>query len=308
VFYADEATYVVEGRKTMEALLRDGHHTTERKLLRRNGETFWVQLAGRCVVDRNPDAGVIWTLLDITARRQAEDDIRAALERQKELNELRSRFVSMTSHEFRTPLATILSSTELVQHYGDRMPGAEKQEVLRSIEGGVHRMTRMLDRMLLIGQADAQMLEFAPQPLDLRQLCRRCVDEARRQHVGDGGEIVLRYEARPVPGAFDEKLLQHILGNLLSNALKYSPPGGQVRFSVTEDGRRTVFEVADQGIGIPAAEISQLFESFHRASNVGRIQGTGLGLAIVKKAVERHGGTVAVHSEAGAGARFTVTL
>ncbi|MDB5895033.1 MAG: hypothetical protein JWQ88_2564, partial [Rhodoferax sp.] len=252
--------------------------------------------------------GVIWTLLDITERRKAEDDIRAALERQKELNELRSRFVSMTSHEFRTPLATILSSAELVQHYGDRMPAAEKREVLQSIENGVHRMTRMLDRMLLIGKADAQMLEFSPQPLDLKNLCQRCVDEARRQHADASGDVVLAYQAGPTPGMFDEKLLQHILGNLLSNALKYSPPGGRVRFSVTEDGGRTVFEVADEGIGIPAAEIPLLFESFHRASNVGRIQGTGLGLAIVKKAVERHGGTVAVLSEAGAGACFTVTL
>jgi len=308
VFYIDEETYAVEGKKTLDALLRDGHHTTERKLVRRNGETFWVQLAGRCVVDRNPDAGVIWTLLDITARRKAEDDIRAALERQKELNELRSRFVSMTSHEFRTPLATILSSTELIQHYADRMPEAEKQEVLQSIEAGVHRMTRMLDRMLLIGKADAQMLEFCPQELDLHRLCQRCIEEARRQHAEAGNEIVLHYEARPAPGAFDEKLLHHIFGNLLSNAVKYSPAGEPVQFRVSENGARTVFEVIDQGIGIPAPEMAHLFESFHRASNVGRIQGTGLGLAIVKKAVERHGGTVEVRSGTGTGTHFTVTL
>ncbi|MDB5850463.1 MAG: hypothetical protein JWP29_4215 [Rhodoferax sp.] len=308
VFYADEATYVVEGRKTMEALLRDGHHTTERKLLRRNGETFWVQLAGRCVVDRNPDAGVIWTLLDITARRQAEDDIRAALERQKELNELRSRFVSMTSHEFRTPLATILSSAELIKYYADRMPESEKLEVLHSIEAGVHRMTRMLDRMLLIGKADAQMLEFVPLEIDLRVLCERCIEEARRQHAEAGNTIVLHYAARRTPGAFDEKLLRHIFGNLLSNAVKYSPDGGEVQFRISEDGAHTIFEVIDQGIGIPAQEIPHLFESFQRASNVGRIQGTGLGLAIVKKAVERHGGKVEVQSALGAGAHFTVTL
>ncbi|APW37216.1 hypothetical protein RD110_08390 [Rhodoferax koreense] len=308
VFYKDEETYVTEGRRTLEALLRDGHHTTERELVRRNGETFWVQLAGRCVVDRNPDAGVIWTLLDITDRRKAEDDIRAALARQKELNELRSRFVSMTSHEFRTPLATILSSAELIQHYADRMPEAEKQEVLRSIETGVHRMTRMLDRMLLIGKADAQLLDFLPQALDLRLLCQRCIDEARRQHAEAASEIVLAYEARAVPGVFDEKLLHHIFSNLLSNAVKYSPDGGEVRFRVSEDGANTVFEVIDQGIGIPAQELPHLFESFHRASNVGRIQGTGLGLAIVKKAVERHGGTVSVRSAPGQGTHFTVTL
>lgn len=308
IFYADEATYVVEGRRTMEALLRDGHHTSERRLVRRNGEVFWVQLAGRCVVDRNPDAGVIWTLLDITQRRQAEEDIRAALERQKELNELRSRFVSMTSHEFRTPLATILSSAELIKYYADRMPESEKLEVLHSIESGVHRMTRMLDRMLLIGKADAQMLDFTPQELELKPLCEHCIEDARRQHPEAGAAIVLHYEARPAPGAFDEKLLRHIFGNLLSNAVKYSPDGGQVQFRISEDGAHTIFEVIDQGIGIPEQEMSHLFESFHRASNVGRIQGTGLGLAIVKKAVERHGGKVEVKSSLGAGAHFTVTL
>jgi PAS domain S-box-containing protein len=308
IFYADEATYVVEGRRTLEALLRDGHHTCERRLVRRSGETFWVQLAGRCVVDRNPDAGVIWTLLDITQRRQAEEDIRAALERQKELNELRSRFVSMTSHEFRTPLATILSSAELIKYYADRMPEAEKLEVLHSIESGVHRMTRMLDRMLLIGKADAQMLEFTPQELELKPLCEHCIEDARRQHPEAGAAIVLQYEARPAPGAFDEKLLRHIFGNLLSNAVKYSPDGGQVQFRISEDGAHTIFEVIDQGIGIPEQEMAHLFESFHRASNVGRIQGTGLGLAIVKKAVERHGGKVEVTSALGEGAHFTVTL
>ena len=308
MFYPDEESYAREGQSTLEHLRRDGSYTSERRMVRKDGETIWVQLAGRCVFGKNPDAGAIWTFLDITDRRRAEDDIRAALVRQQELNELRSRFVSMTSHEFRTPLATILSSAELLKHYGDRMGKEEQAEVLESVEAGVQRMTRMLDRVLLIGKADAQMLEFRPQAIDLRVLCALCADEARSQYPARAGDIALQFESAESAGVFDEKLLRHVLGNLLSNAVKYSPGGGAVVLRVTQQDGRWLLEVSDQGIGIPTPELGHLFESFHRASNVGSIPGTGLGLAIVKKALEVHGGSIEVHSQADGGSRFRVTL
>jgi PAS domain S-box-containing protein len=308
LFYSGDEQFASEGAVTLQHLRRDGFFTTERLLFKKTGEPMWVQLSGRCVFDKNPDAGAIWTLLDITDRKRAEDDVRAALARQKELNELRSRFVSMTSHEFRTPLATILSSAELIKYYGDRMPAEEKQEILQSIESGVQRMTRMLDRMLLIGKADAQMLEFNPERLDLHALCGQCVDEVRTANADRAADIVCEFASDRPQGEFDERLLRHVFGNLLSNAVKYSPDGGTVRFRVSDHGTRWLFEVSDQGIGIPAQEIGHLFESFHRASNVGSIQGTGLGLAIVKKAVEVHGGSIEVKSEAGTGSCFRVVL
>lgn len=308
MLYPDDESYAREGVLTAAHLRRDGHYTSERQMVRKNGERIWVQLAGRCVFGRNPEAGAIWTFLDITDRKRAEDDIRAALARQQELNVLRSRFVAMTSHEFRTPLATILSSAELLDHYGERMPGAERQEVLQGIVAGVQRMTGMLDRMLLIGRADAQLLECRPQPLDLAALCRHCAEEARSQYPLRAADLVLDYRSASDAGTFDERLLRHVLGNLLSNALKYSPGGGRVCLAVRDDGARRVFEVVDHGIGIPLAEQAHLFESFHRASNVGTIPGTGLGLAIVKKAVEAHGGSIEVQSEAGRGCRFRVLL
>ncbi len=308
MFYPDDASYEREGMATLEHLRRDGSYISERRMVRKNGETIWVQLAGRCVFGRNPEAGAIWTFLDITDRKRAEDDIRAALARQQELNELRSRFVSMTSHEFRTPLATIQSSAELLRHYGERLPAEEKTEVLDSIEAGVQRMTRMLDRVLLIGKADAQMLEFNPQRLDLQALCARCADEARGQYPHRASDIGLRFEAEQTLGDFDEKLLRHVLGNLLSNAVKYSPAGGAVQLRVAQEAGRWLLEVTDRGIGIPAQELGHLFESFHRASNVGNIPGTGLGLAIVKKAVEVHGGTIDVCSQADGGSCFRVLL
>jgi signal transduction histidine kinase len=265
-------------------------------------------MGGSCIRPNDPDSGVIWTFLDITERKKSEIEIREALEQQKALNELRSRFVAMTSHEFRTPLSAILSAEELLRHYGDRLEKAERIEVLDSIAAGVQRMSRMMDRVLLLGKADAGMLDFTPEDIDLVPLCRQFVDEAHAQHPDNRSDVALELGDGIGKGRYDEKLLRHIFGNLLSNALKYSPGGGQVRFRVRRESDSTVFEVADQGIGIPPDELSHLFESFHRASNVGTIQGTGLGLAIVKNAVEMHGGGIDVTSTLGEGTTFTVRL
>lgn len=296
------------GVEARAALIATNGYTCEMQLKRRTGELFWVEMGGSCVKPNDPDSGVIWTFLDITGRKKSEAEMREALEQQQALNELRSRFVAMTSHEFRTPLAAILSAEELLRHYGDRLPPQEKRETLDGIAAGVQRMSRMLDRVLLLGRADAQLLEFRPQAVDLRALCPRLVDEAKLQDPRGAARVVCKVAPELSPGLYDEKLLRHIFGNLLSNAIKYSPAGGEVRFEVKRDDKNTVFHVADQGIGIPAEEVPHLFESFHRASNVGDIQGTGLGLAIVKNAVERHGGSISVDSRLGAGTTFTVRL
>ncbi|MEP6823468.1 MAG: 7TM diverse intracellular signaling domain-containing protein [Ramlibacter sp.] len=306
--HPDEAAWQAFGAVARAALIETGSCIHELQLKRSDGALFWVEMGGSCIRPNDPDSGVIWTLLDITQRKKSEQKTREALEQQKALNELRSRFVAMTSHEFRTPLAAILSAEELLRHYGDRLPQAERIDILDGIAAGVQRMSRMMDRVLLLGQADAQMLDFEPRRLNLPALCRQLVQEARLQHPGGSGEVLLHCAPEVGEGAYDEKLLRHIFGNLLSNAIKYYPGSGQIRFDVTQDAGDTVFEVADQGIGIPSGEISHLFESFHRASNVGSIPGTGLGLAIVKNAVERHGGSVAVHSVAGEGTTFTVRL
>ncbi len=306
--HKDEQAWATFGEEARRALIATGSYRCERELRRRSGELFWVEMGGSCIRPNDPESGVIWTFLEITERKKSEAEIREALEQQKALNELRSRFVAMTSHEFRTPLAAILSAEELLRHYGDRLPPSERIEVLDSIAAGVQRMSRMMDRVLLLGQADAGMLEFVPQSMALAPLCKQFVDEARAQQPHDRSEVALEIEEGVGDGRYDEKLLRHIFSNLLSNALKYSPSGGQVRFKVRKQDARTLFEVSDQGIGIPSEEISHLFETFHRASNVGAIQGTGLGLAIVKNAVEMHGGVIEVASKVGEGTTFRVSL
>jgi PAS domain S-box-containing protein len=306
--HRDEHAWQRFGEESRIALIATGSYTCERQLRRRSGELIWVEMGGSCLKPNDPDSGVIWTFLDITERKKSEDRIREALEQQKVLNELRSRFVAMTSHEFRTPLAAIMSAEELLRHYGDRLPPAERNEILDGIAAGVQRMSRMMDRVLLLGKADAGMLEFEPRRVELAPLCRQFIDEARAQRPQDPSEVTLSVAHDVVEGHYDEKLLRHIFSNLLSNALKYSPGGGEVRFEVRREDSATVFEVADRGIGIPPDEIGHLFESFHRASNVGAIQGTGLGLAIVKNAVEMHGGAIEVKSRLGEGTTFRVSL
>ena len=254
IFYETDEVFAAEKARSEASLRATGTYSAEGYTRRTNGEKIWVLLAGRCVEDYDPEAGVIWTLLDVTARRQAEEDTRAALERQRELNVLRSRFVAMTSHEFRTPLASILSSAELLRHYSDRVSAAERVSLLESIEAGVQRMTLMLERILLIGKAEAEMLEFAPKPIDLKALCEQLTKEAILQHADAASRIALDWQLASDTQTLDEKLCRHIFGNLLSNALKYSPVGGDIAFRVRQVDGRTVFEVQDQGIGIPAGQ------------------------------------------------------
>ena len=243
---------------------------------------------------------------DITERKRAEADIRNALEKEKELNELKSRFVSMTSHEFRTPLTTILSSAELLQDFGNIWDEEKKLKHFLRIQTSVTHMTGLLNDVLLIGKAEAGKLEFKPTPLDLISFCRELTEEM--ELAAENHTIIFCSGGDCTNACMDEKLLRHILSNLLSNAIKYSPSGGTVKLELIGEQKTVMFHIQDRGIGIPQADLIQLFDSFHRASNVGTISGTGLGLAIVKKAVDLHNGQIFIKSEVGVGTTFTVKL
>jgi PAS domain S-box-containing protein len=311
VHFPDQASWEKIGREAYPVLGSGESYATECQMRRKNGELIWVQLFGTAVDARDLGRGTIWTFVNVTQRHQAEEDTRRALVQQMELSKLKTQFVSMTSHEFRTPLATILSSADLLRYYGDRLPGEEKVEVLDSIDKAVKRMTTMLDGMLMIGRADSGNLEFRPAAVGLHALSLELAREAARVTNGDGSgleRLDSRFVGADAELLLDEKLLRHILGNLIGNAYKYSPAGGRVALSVACEDDEIVFSVEDQGIGIPEADLPRMFETFHRAGNVGNIAGTGLGLAIVKRAVELHGGRIAVDSRVGEGTRFTVRL
>jgi signal transduction histidine kinase len=237
---------------------------------------------------------------------KANAETQKALEIEKELSGLKSRFVTMASHEFRTPLTTILSSAELLKRYSSKWSEEKKITYLQHIEVAVKHMTELLNDVLLIGKAEAGKLEFMPIPLDLAQLCQEVVDEI--ELTASNHKIAFRTQGKFTNACMDEKMLRHILSNLLSNAIKYSPQGGTIHFDLACEQGDAIFRIQDEGIGIPIADQDQLFNSFYRASNVGIISGTGLGLAIVKKSVELHCGKIAVKSEVNAGTTFTVRL
>ena len=307
VHFPDRESWEAFGAEAYTTLGAGKPFLTERQFKRKDGTLFWCQVSGNAVDPADLSKGSIWTNVDITDRRRAEEEIRKSLEKERELNELKSRFVAMTSHEFRTPLATILSSTELLEHYGSRLPPEEQKDLFQSVRAAVERMTKMLDNVLIIGRAEAQMLEFKPAPTDLSGFCEGLAEEMQLT-AGARYRLEYSFEGAREPVKVDEKLLRHVLVNLISNAIKYSPQGGPVEFRVRLAGGEATFEIADRGIGIPPEDQARLFETFHRARNVGNISGTGLGLAIVRKSLDLHGGTIRFESAPGRGTRFHVAI
>jgi len=244
---------------------------------------------------------------DITDRKQAEVELLRSLAREKELGQLKSNFISMVSHEFRTPLGIIMSSAEILQEYLERLDPAERREHLESIRKNSRRMAELMEEVLLLGQVEAGRLDLNPAPLDLEVLCRRIADEVLSA-TSHRCPIRLSVSAGKGEALVDERLLRHILTNLLSNAVKYSPDGASVTFALERQGRDTVFQIRDQGIGIPKADREWLCRAFHRGRNVGDRPGTGLGLVIVKRCVELHRGTLQFESEEGQGTTAVVRL
>jgi PAS domain S-box-containing protein len=251
--------------------------------------------------------GVIVNSRDITERKQAEAEIRNALTQAQELNELKSRFVSMVSHEIRNPLNSVLAATEILERYGEQWSPEKKQEFFQRVKNGVRKMTDLLDDILFMGRVETGRLEVKPAPFDLENFCRDLVKEIKlstsSQHA-----IAFISQGQCADAYLDKKLLGHILTNLLSNAIKYSPQGGTINFKLTCQDGEVIFQIQDRGIGIPPEDMERLFESFHRASNVKNIPGTGLGLAIVKRCLDLQKGKISVTSEVGKGTIFTITL
>ena len=231
-----------------------------------------------------------------------------AVEHEKERlrGELRNRFITMTSHEFRTPLTGIVSSAELLASFGERWDAEHRLDHVERIRKAAGTMERMLEDVLTIGRAEAGVLRPSPSPIRLDEFCRALVEtlehSTNRSHA-------LRYTFLGDPDVtMDERLLQHVLGNLLGNAVKYSAPGTEIRFAVRTTAEECLFSVHDQGLGIPAEEIPTLFTSFSRASNAQHLPGTGLGLAVVKRALDVQKGTITVESELGRGTTFHVSI
>jgi signal transduction histidine kinase len=213
----------------------------------------------------------------------------------------------MASHEFRTPLTVIQNAADLLRLYSDRLTPSEREGWTVKINAEVRHMTELLDGVLMLGRADAGKFAFHPIPLDLGAFCADLAREAELT-ADPPHQVRLSYRGPSGMLAMDPTLLRHIIGNLLSNGIKFSPPDRPVLFDVTADDQQIRIRISDSGIGIPEADRPALFEPFHRGANVDTIAGTGLGLTVVKQAVDLHRGTIQIESQAGSGTSVTVTL
>ena len=302
---------VWENAAERERMWKDARHSglvrgRECRVRNRHG-TVSTMLASGAMIEINGEDHLLVMMVDISQRKQAEAELHRTLAREKELSELKSNFVSMVSHEFRTPLGIIQSSTELLRDFQQRMEPQERHEQLESITRNTRRMAGMMEEVLVLSRLDAGKLIFQPDALDLNSFFRRVVDEVLSA-TSRRCPIELSLNSVTAQAQADERLLGHIFTNLLSNGVKYSEAGAAVHFFVARQGCDVVCVIRDKGIGIPEDDRQHLFKAFHRGSNVGTCPGTGLGLLLVKRCADLHGGTVHVESKVGEGTTVTVTL
>ena len=244
---------------------------------------------------------------DITERKRL-DEIWLALEREKELSALKTRFFSMASHEFRTPLSTALAAAQVLENSQQEWDNTEKRlRNLHRIQDSVRNMVQLLDDILTINRAETGKLAFNPKSLALEAYCRHFVEEMQL-NAGNLHHLTFSCQGKSQHVCLDEKLLQSMLSNLLSNAIKYSPQGGNISLSLQFQSGNLIIKVQDQGIGILMEDQKQLFEPFHRGKNVKTISGTGLGLVVVKKCVDLHQGNISIRSEVGRGTTCVINI
>lgn len=307
--------YLVKGKIESDLLVRAIRHAIERAQTRKKLRQSEEQLQGmneeleHRVEEQTEELRQKNQYLqrEVSKRQRLEEELRHALAKEKELGNLKSNIISMVSHEYRTPLAAILSSTELLEHYSHNWTEERRQQHFQRIQHMVHHLTQLVSDVLLVNKAEVGKLEFEPVLLDLVAFCSELVGElqsvAQTEH-----QIHFNRQGLSQNVYLDKKLLRQLLTNLLSNAIKYSPNGGNIQFNLIFGLETVTFSIGDQGIGIPQKDQVYLFDAFYRSSNVGSISGTGLGLTVVQKCVELHSGQITVKSEVGVGTVFAVTL
>jgi PAS domain S-box-containing protein len=285
------------------------HLRREFRLMTKQGEYRWVE--NNLVASRDATTGAIThyqgVLFDITDRKQAEEEVQRALNKERQLLDLKGRFITIASHEFRTPLTSIMLAAGILKDFGMMLSDDQRDENLSIIRTSVEYMTQLLEDMFMFDRVDSASMTFKEAHIQLRSWCEEFL---RRKQNTTGQRHALQYTLPPDDAVYigDESMLTQILDRLTSNAFKYSPEGSVVRFDVSTDAKRAKFIIADNGIGIPADDLIHIFEPFHRGSNIGEIRGTGMGLAILRKLIELHGGTIDVESHVGEGTTVTLTL
>ncbi len=234
-------------------------------------------------------------------------ELKKALDKEKELVQLKSKFVSMASHEFRTPLSTIKFAADFVKKYHEKTDWSKLEVKLDKINEQIKHMTYLLDDVLMMGKSEAGKIKIEKNPLQLSEFCDNIIEEVKNL-TNNSHEIDFSLSSNIKYVSTDEKLLRNIFINLLNNAIKFSPEKNEVKFDVTYlNGLMTVI-VQDWGIGISDEDSEKVYEAFHRSDSVAGIHGTGLGLSIVKKAVELQNGIIKHESKLNQGTIFTVKI
>jgi PAS domain S-box-containing protein len=280
----------------------------ERRFVTWLGNEFYLYFTTVKFLMPNGEMFLITTALDITDLKRAQEETRIALQREQELNKLKANFVTVVSHEFRTPMTVIYSSSEILQASANI--NEEKRNKLHfQIQRSVRRMTELLDEVVFIERSMKEHVVAFARPTDVYKLCKEAIKETL---VFDSNDHVVETEFLPDPVEMltrvDATLLRSIITNLLSNAIKFSPPRSTVRLHVERTATTLNINIHDDGIGILEIDRNNIFDLFYRGGNVGIIQGTGMGLTIVKRSVDAHKGMITFVSEPGKGTTFTVVL
>ncbi|AFY36664.1 PAS/PAC sensor signal transduction histidine kinase [[Leptolyngbya] sp. PCC 7376] len=288
---------------------QDSIKNVEVDCLTKSREPLTVEFnCSKVLTDLDQTESFVYIGRNITARKKAELEEQKAIAKERELVELRSRFLSTASHEFRNPIGSILMCAEILQNEDAQLTTEEMDMYIGFIQQAGKNLQEVVEDVLMISKAEAGKVEFQPADINLPRFCDTLIQQI---HLSMNEErIQATYETDIETVSMDGKLLQHILQNLLSNALKYSPGDRPVDFTVqeTEQSGYLQFTIRDHGIGIPQADLNHVFDSFHRATNVGSIPGTGLGMAITYEYTQLHQGTITINSEEGQGTEVQVIL
>jgi PAS domain S-box-containing protein len=237
---------------------------------------------------------------------ESQEEVIRALKKERELNNMKSQFVTIASHEFRTPLATILSSASLIGRYAKTEDEDKRQKHVLRIKSAVTNLTEILNDFLSIGKLEEGRIQSIPVAMELEAFCTGLIEEVKGL-CKEGQHIKFQYSGIKEVW-LDKQLLRNVLFNIISNAIKYSEPDKSIYFSIEADEKRVDIEIRDEGIGIPADDQKHIFERFFRAHNAGNAQGTGLGLNIVQNYIDLMDGEVSFASEVGVGSVFSIKL
>lgn len=249
----------------------------------------------------------VGTAEDISLRKEYEEKIQIALNKERELNTLKSRFISTVSHEFRTPLGLILSSTELLQKYGFKWEEEKRIAQFERIKNAVDDLLGLMKDIIVISEEESDKIKILPVEIDIVNFLQELIEEVKA--VSEKfTSIQFIHSNNPQKIFADKKLLRQIFLNLISNAVKFTPANKNILIKLTYAPEIVKIEIKDEGIGIPKTDLNNIFEPFIRANNVSEIKGSGLGLSIVKRALDLLNCNIKVSSKVNEGSVFTVTI